>query len=133
MNLLALVFDVEVIILLEMSWKIIVSSILIRINLKTIKVILSYIYYNLIYICCFYWIINIFKNKILILTIFFKGIGKGGNKVFLRDIWPTRSEIQAVEKQSVIPAMFKQVSLCYSLLFCFEVNCNFYCQCIFAI
>ena len=27
--------------------------------------------------------------------------------VFLRDIWPTRDEIQAVEKKYVIPAMFK--------------------------
>jgi aconitate hydratase len=27
----------------------------------------------------------------------------------LRDIWPTRSEIQAVEQKYVIPAMFKEV------------------------
>ncbi|XP_052456904.1 cytoplasmic aconitate hydratase [Carassius gibelio] len=32
-----------------------------------------------------------------------------GKEVFLRDIWPTREEIQAVERQFVIPAMFKEV------------------------
>ncbi|KAL2078886.1 hypothetical protein ACEWY4_024630 [Coilia grayii] len=32
-----------------------------------------------------------------------------GKEVFLRDIWPTREEIQSVEKQFVIPAMFKEV------------------------
>ncbi|XP_050308344.1 cytoplasmic aconitate hydratase-like isoform X2 [Anthonomus grandis grandis] len=32
-----------------------------------------------------------------------------GTLVFLRDIWPTRAEIQEVEKQFVIPAMFKEV------------------------
>jgi aconitate hydratase len=32
-----------------------------------------------------------------------------GKAVFLRDIWPTRDEIQEVEKQFVIPAMFKEV------------------------
>ncbi|XP_063049982.1 cytoplasmic aconitate hydratase [Engraulis encrasicolus] len=32
-----------------------------------------------------------------------------GKEVFLRDIWPTREEIQSVERQFVIPAMFKEV------------------------
>ncbi|ELU03714.1 hypothetical protein CAPTEDRAFT_153788 [Capitella teleta] len=32
-----------------------------------------------------------------------------GKPVFLRDIWPTRDEIQEVEKEFVIPAMFKEV------------------------
>lgn len=32
-----------------------------------------------------------------------------GKPVFLRDIWPTRKEIQVVEQQHVIPAMFQQV------------------------
>ncbi|KAF7995222.1 hypothetical protein HCN44_004694 [Aphidius gifuensis] len=32
-----------------------------------------------------------------------------GRDVFLNDIWPTRSEIQAVEQKYVIPAMFKSV------------------------
>ncbi|KAJ8385249.1 hypothetical protein AAFF_G00191260 [Aldrovandia affinis] len=32
-----------------------------------------------------------------------------GKEVFLRDIWPTREEIQAVERKYVIPAMFKEV------------------------
>ncbi|KAL6490569.1 hypothetical protein MHYP_G00009140 [Metynnis hypsauchen] len=31
-----------------------------------------------------------------------------GKEIFLRDIWPTREEIQAVERQFVIPAMFKE-------------------------
>merc|ERR1719342_638094 len=30
-----------------------------------------------------------------------------GKKVFLRDIWPSREEIQAVETKYVIPAMFE--------------------------
>ncbi|XP_075221965.1 cytoplasmic aconitate hydratase-like isoform X2 [Lycorma delicatula] len=38
-------------------------------------------------------------------------IGKSpvGKNVFLRDIWPSRSEIQTVESQFVIPAMFNEV------------------------
>ncbi|KAM7364094.1 cytoplasmic aconitate hydratase-like isoform 2-T2 [Cochliomyia hominivorax] len=32
-----------------------------------------------------------------------------GHKVFLRDIWPTRTEIQEVENKHVIPAMFQEV------------------------
>ncbi|CAH1390542.1 unnamed protein product [Nezara viridula] len=32
-----------------------------------------------------------------------------GSDVFLRDIWPLRSEIQEVEKKTVIPAMFRDV------------------------
>lgn len=32
-----------------------------------------------------------------------------GSPVFLRDIWPTRSEIQEVEDKYVIPGMFKEV------------------------
>ncbi|XP_058803732.1 cytoplasmic aconitate hydratase-like isoform X2 [Phymastichus coffea] len=32
-----------------------------------------------------------------------------GKEIFLRDIWPTRLEIQSVEQQYVIPAMFKEV------------------------
>ncbi|XP_077996557.1 cytoplasmic aconitate hydratase-like [Glandiceps talaboti] len=32
-----------------------------------------------------------------------------GKDVFLRDVWPTRQEIQEIEKQFVIPAMFKEV------------------------
>ncbi|GBP51286.1 Cytoplasmic aconitate hydratase [Eumeta japonica] len=33
-----------------------------------------------------------------------------GSAVYLRDIWPTRQEIQAVEQKYVIPRMFKEVS-----------------------
>lgn len=32
-----------------------------------------------------------------------------GSPVYLRDIWPTRDQIQAVERKHVIPAMFKDV------------------------
>ncbi|XP_029311041.1 cytoplasmic aconitate hydratase [Cottoperca gobio] len=37
------------------------------------------------------------------------GINSEGKEVFLRDIWPTREEIQAVERIFVIPTMFKEV------------------------
>uniref|UniRef100_U5EXZ9 Cytoplasmic aconitate hydratase n=1 Tax=Corethrella appendiculata TaxID=1370023 RepID=U5EXZ9_9DIPT len=37
------------------------------------------------------------------------GTKPDGSKVFLRDIWPTRAEIQAVEQKHVIPAMFREV------------------------
>lgn len=29
--------------------------------------------------------------------------------MYLRDVWPTREEIQAVERTFVIPSMFKEV------------------------
>lgn len=32
-----------------------------------------------------------------------------GQQVFLKDIWPTRDEIQEVERKYVIPGMFKEV------------------------
>lgn len=31
-----------------------------------------------------------------------------GNPVFLSDIWPSRSELQEIERQYVLPAMFKE-------------------------
>ncbi|XP_055383935.1 cytoplasmic aconitate hydratase [Condylostylus longicornis] len=37
------------------------------------------------------------------------GINNKGEKVFLHEIWPTRSEIQEVENNYVIPAMFQEV------------------------
>ncbi|KAM3938357.1 cytoplasmic aconitate hydratase isoform 1-T2 [Leptodactylus fuscus] len=37
------------------------------------------------------------------------GVNANGKPVFLRDIWPTRDEIQAVERKYVIPGMFKEV------------------------
>jgi aconitate hydratase len=37
------------------------------------------------------------------------GISKDGSPVFLREIWPKRSEIQEVERQFVLPAMFREV------------------------
>ncbi|KAM3857723.1 cytoplasmic aconitate hydratase [Diretmus argenteus] len=36
-------------------------------------------------------------------------VNSEGKEIFLRDIWPTREEIQAVERQFVIPSMFKEV------------------------
>lgn len=38
-------------------------------------------------------------------------IGKraDGTSIYLKEIWPTRNEIQAIEKKHVIPAMFKDV------------------------
>ena len=39
-----------------------------------------------------------------------------GKQVFLRDVWPTREEIQTVESQFVIPAMFQvTTNLCLTL------------------
>lgn len=37
------------------------------------------------------------------------GVNTEGKKIFLRDIWPTREELQAIERRFVIPAMFKEV------------------------
>lgn len=37
------------------------------------------------------------------------GVNANGTPVFLRDIWPTRKEIQTVEQKHVIPAMFREV------------------------
>ncbi|XP_045920521.1 cytoplasmic aconitate hydratase [Micropterus dolomieu] len=36
-------------------------------------------------------------------------INSEGKEIFLRDIWPTRQEIQEVERTYVIPSMFKEV------------------------
>ena len=36
------------------------------------------------------------------------GMDSSGNPVFLKDIWPTRKELQEVERQYVLPAMFKE-------------------------
>lgn len=35
------------------------------------------------------------------------GIDTSGCPVFLKDIWPTRAELHEVERQYVVPAMFK--------------------------
>jgi aconitate hydratase len=37
------------------------------------------------------------------------GTGNNGKPVFLREIWPLRDEIQTVEQEFVIPAMFQKV------------------------
>ncbi|XP_008433053.1 cytoplasmic aconitate hydratase [Poecilia reticulata] len=36
-------------------------------------------------------------------------VNSEGRQIFLRDIWPTRDEIRAVERTFVIPSMFKEV------------------------
>uniref|UniRef100_A0A3B3W2M6 aconitate hydratase n=1 Tax=Poecilia latipinna TaxID=48699 RepID=A0A3B3W2M6_9TELE len=36
-------------------------------------------------------------------------VNSEGRQIFLRDIWPTRDEIQAVERTFVIPSMFREV------------------------
>lgn len=37
------------------------------------------------------------------------GYNADGKAIFLRDIWPTRKDIQTVEQKHVIPAMFREV------------------------
>jgi len=37
------------------------------------------------------------------------GIGANGKPVFLREIWPLRDEIHAVETKFVVPKMFQEV------------------------
>lgn len=39
----------------------------------------------------------------------FVAVNSEGREIFLHDIWPTREEIQAVERSFVIPSMFKEV------------------------
>ncbi|MDX2131796.1 MAG: aconitate hydratase [Planctomycetota bacterium] len=36
------------------------------------------------------------------------GLGKGGEPVYLRDIWPTHAEVQAVKAKAVTPAQFRE-------------------------
>lgn len=36
------------------------------------------------------------------------GLDSSGSPVFLKDIWPTRRELQEVERQYVLPVMFKE-------------------------
>lgn len=43
------------------------------------------------------------------LPVWSAGVNSEGREVYLRDIWPTREEIQAVERTFVIPSMFKEV------------------------
>nr|CAB3219758.1 cytoplasmic aconitate hydratase [Phallusia mammillata] len=37
------------------------------------------------------------------------GFGQNGKPVYLRDVWPSRLDIQEMEKQCVLPRMFKEV------------------------
>ena len=46
--------------------------------------------------------------SIVLLGLFFLGEDFSHNPVYLRDIWPTRSELQEIERQYVVPAMFKE-------------------------
>ena len=55
------------------------------------------------------------------------GTNGEGKPVFLRDIWPSRDDIQKVERKHVIPAMFQevysriQVCVAYITLLCNSV------------
>jgi aconitate hydratase len=37
------------------------------------------------------------------------GVDANGDAVYLRDIWPTREELQEVERRSVLPSMYSDV------------------------
>lgn len=37
------------------------------------------------------------------------GTSPSGEAVYLKDIWPTRSEIQEVEKRVIVPALYNKV------------------------
>ena len=39
----------------------------------------------------------------------FAGLDRNGEPLFLRDIWPSRKEIEEVERQHELPAMFMKV------------------------
>lgn len=45
---------------------------------------------------------------ISLLNIFSPGVNAKGQQVFLKDIWPTRDEIQAVEASYVIPGCLRR-------------------------
>ena len=51
----------------------------------------------------------------------FAGNNQEGKPVYLRDIWPTRSQIQEVEKQVIVPALYNKVygsiTVCTFLLY----------------
>ena len=51
----------------------------------------------------------------------FAGNNQEGKPVYLRDIWPTRSQIQEVEKQVIVPALYNKVygsiTVCAFLLY----------------
>ena len=53
--------------------------------------------------------ISYFICSFLFSNISLKGTDKDGSPVFLRDIWPSRSELQEVERRHVLPVMFKEV------------------------
>lgn len=47
--------------------------------------------------------------KIIFNSLFiFVGYDSSNNPVFLRDIWPSREELHEVERQYVVPAMYKE-------------------------
>ncbi len=56
-----------------------------------------------------------------IISNFFLGLDCSGKPVYLKDIWPTRKELQDIERQYVVPAMFKQT---YSKITEGNVNWN---------
>lgn len=48
-----------------------------------------------------------FLNDKSTMNYYILGTSEDGKKIFLKEIWPSRSEIQEVEKNHVLPAMFK--------------------------
>lgn len=53
--------------------------------------------------------IPVLKHLFYSYFIFTTGLDQDGKEVFLWDIWPTRQEIQTVEREVVVPAMFRDV------------------------
>lgn len=54
-------------------------------------------------------VVDIYDIYSFDICLLFVAINSEGREIFLRDIWPTREEIQAVERTFVIPSMFKEV------------------------
>ena len=52
---------------------------------------------------------DIMLSHVIPLSCHMTGIGRSGEPVFLRDVWPSREELQEVERQHVLPAMFREV------------------------
>lgn len=41
--------------------------------------------------------------------IFCEGVNADGKEVFLKDVWPTKEEVQEVEEHTVIASIFKEL------------------------
>lgn len=66
----------------------------------------SLCFFELNHISVIQWKFKAVKNPLIC---FSAAVNAEGKEIFLRDIWPTREETQAVEKTFVIPSMFKEV------------------------